>query len=115
MKNYSRLSSKILLPTILAVALGSLGLVSTAGAADKANKKIGDITCEEFLAFDTANQNRIVYWIHGYEYGKGETAETTIGMDKFDQPIEEIINDCKATPKKAVHKTLSERIISKPD
>jgi len=95
--------------------LGSLGFVSNAVAADKADKKIENVTCEEFLALDTQNQNQIVYWIHGYEYGKNGTTETTIGMDQFDQPMGEIIDACEATPKETVPKTLKERITSKPD
>jgi len=62
-------------------------------------KKVDEITCEDFLAMDTTNQNRIAYWVDGYAQAKGEAAVGTVAFDKFGQPVGALVEDCKMTPK----------------
>ena len=79
----------------VAVAIGAL-------SAHAAAKKVEEITCEEFLAMDPENQNRIAYWVDRYAEGRNESAATTVALDKFDQPIGAVVADCKATPKETL-------------
>ena len=90
-----------------AIALG--GLV-TAGAASAADKKIDEITCEEVLAMNPEDQNRIAYWVDGYAQAKGEDAVGTVALDKFGQPIGELIADCKATPKETLWEKIKKHL-----
>jgi hypothetical protein len=46
-------------------------------------KQVDQITCEEFLALDPADQQRIAYWVDGYQSAKGEAAVGTVAFDKF--------------------------------
>jgi len=85
-----------------ALALGAVlsGLL-TAGpvAAADGKKRVDQITCEEFLALDPDNQERIAYWVDGYQEAKGEAAVGTVAFDKFGNPIGALVEDCKVTPK----------------
>lgn len=82
---------------VLGLALGAL-----ASAAQAADKSIDSITCEEFLAMNPDDQNRIAYWVDGYAQAKNESAVGTVALDKFGQPIGELVADCKATPKETL-------------
>ena len=86
------------IPISLSLAIG-FGCFAAAGIAAAAEKKIDEITCEEFLAMNPDDQNRIAYWVDGYAQAKGEAAVGTVALDKFGQPIGELVDDCKATPK----------------
>ena len=95
----------------LSLAIG-LGLLASAGAthaADKA-KKIDEITCEEVLALNPEDQNRIAYWVDGYAQAKGEAAVGTVALDKFGQPIGDLIADCKATPKEPLWQKIKKHL-----
>jgi hypothetical protein len=94
-----------------ALAFGALcgGLVADAPAW-AASKKIDTITCEEFLALDPADQERIAYWIDGYQQAKGEAAMGTVAFDKFGQPIGALVDDCKATPKATLWEKLKKHL-----
>jgi hypothetical protein len=83
------------------IAAGMLVGAGSAQAKGSA-KKIDTITCEEFLAMNPDDQNRIAYWVDGYAQAKGEAAVGTVALDKFGQPIGELIEDCKATPKETL-------------
>lgn len=83
----------------MGIVLGGLWGPATASAADK---KVDQITCEEFLALDPADQNRIAYWVDGYAQAKGEAAVGTVALDKFGQPIGALIDECKKTPKETL-------------
>lgn len=87
-----------------------LGCLATAGSAQAANKKIDTITCEEFLAMNPEDQNRIAYWVDGYAQAKGEAAVGTVAFDKFGQPIGELVADCKATPKETLWQKLKKQL-----
>jgi hypothetical protein len=88
---------------IAASAFGiATGLLVGANSALAADKAIDSVTCEEFLAMNPDDQNRIAYWIDGYAQAKGEAAVGTIALDKFGQPIGELVADCKATPKETL-------------
>jgi hypothetical protein len=95
---------RIAMPGLASIGLlAGLGLPGTASAAQK---KIDKITCEEFLALDPASQERIAYWIDGYQQAKGEAAVGTVAFDKFGQPIGALVDDCKATPKETLWQKL---------
>src|SRR5215470_11455153 len=51
-----------------------LGGLLAAGPAGAVSKKVDEITCEEFLALKPDDQQRIAYWVDGYETSKGEAA-----------------------------------------
>lgn len=85
-------------------------LLGVAGTASAADKQIDSITCEEFLAMDPANQNRIAYWVDGYVQAKGEAAVGTVALDKFGQPIGELVDDCKANPKASLWEKLKSHL-----
>lgn len=93
----------------LSLAAG-LGLLAVANSALAAGKKIDEITCEELLAMNPADQNRIAYWVDGYAQAKGEAAVGTVAMDKFAQPIGELVADCKATPKETLWQKIKKHL-----
>jgi hypothetical protein len=94
-----RIVRRIALPLAGGALLGAGVVSSPASAADKA---VDQITCEEFLALDAANQNRIAYWVDGYAQAKNEAAVGTVAFDKFGQPIGALVEDCKKTPKETL-------------
>ena len=91
----------------VAVATACLAGASVAFAADK---KVDEITCEELLAMNPEDQNRIAYWVDGYAQAKGEAAVGTVALDKFGQPIGELIADCKATPKETLWQKIKKHL-----
>src|SRR5262245_25126495 len=93
------MNKQIVAPVAFVVVFG--GLVA-AGTAVAASKKVDQITCEEFLALNPDDQNRIAYWIDGYAQAKGEAAVGTVALDKFGQPIGTLVEDCKKTPKETL-------------
>ena len=88
----------------------ALGLLLSAGVASAADKAVDKITCEEFLALDPDNQNRIAYWVDGYAQAKGEAAVGTVAFDKFGQPIGALVEDCKKTPKETLWQKLKKHL-----
>jgi len=88
----------------------ALGLLLSAGVASAADKAVDKITCEEFLAMDPDNQNRIAYWVDGYAQAKGEAAVGTVAFDKFGQPVGALVEDCKATPKETLWQKLKKHL-----
>jgi hypothetical protein len=90
-----------------AVALGCLVAPGSASAADKS---VDEITCEELLALNPDDQNRIAYWVDGYAQAKGEEAVGTVALDKFGQPVGELIADCKATPKETLWEKIKKHL-----
>ena len=93
----------------LGLALASL---LAAGPADATPQKerVDRITCEQFLALDPENQQRIAYWVDGYQVAKGEAAVSTIAFDKFDRPIGMLVDDCQATPKETLWQKLKKHL-----
>ena len=89
--------------------LGSLLVGGPARAASK-NKQVDQITCEEFLAMNPADQNKIAFWVDGYQVAKGEAAVGTVAFDKFGQPIGALVDDCKATPKETLWEKLKKHL-----
>ena len=87
--------------SILCVSL--LALISTAAQAKKSlNPKT--LTCEEFLELGPDIQERVVYYMEGYD-DFGDLIDD-VDTEDFGRPIEGIVVSCKQTPKK----TLWERI-----
>jgi HdeA/HdeB family len=78
--------------------------------ASAADKKIDQITCEEFLAMNPADQNRIAYWVDGYAQAKNEAEVGTVAFDKFGQPIGALVDDCKATPKQTLWEKIKKHL-----
>jgi hypothetical protein len=93
----------------VAVALGGL-LTGGPLRAEAKSKQVDQITCEEFLALDPDDQQRIAYWVDGYATAKGEAAVGTVALDKFGQPIGELVADCKATPKETLWQKLKKHL-----
>ena len=98
--------------TIASLALGVfLAAVAAPGTASSAApKKVDQITCEEFLAMNLDDQNRIAYWIDGYSTAKGEAAVGTVAFDKFGNPIGALVDDCRVTPKETLWQELKKHI-----
>jgi HdeA/HdeB family len=93
----------------VAVAVGGL-LTGGRVQAEAKSKQVDQITCEEFLALGPDDQQRIAYWVDGYATAKGEAAVGTVALDKFGQPIGELVADCKATPKETLWQKLKKRL-----
>ena len=91
------------------VVLSGLLSASLVAAADR-NKRVDQITCEEFLALDPDDQQRIAYWVDGYEEAKGEAAVGTVAFDKFGNPIGALVEDCRVTPKETLWQKLKKHI-----
>ena len=79
-------------------------------AAAGGNKRVDQITCEEFLALELDDQQRIAYWVDGYEAAKGEAAVGTITFDKFADPIWALVEDCRATPNETLWQKLKKHV-----
>jgi len=87
------------------------GLLAAGSArAESKSKRVDQITCEEFLALNPDDQQRIAYWVDGYAVAKGETAVGTVAFDKFGQPIGALVDDCKVTPKETLWQKLKKHI-----
>lgn len=97
----------IVIPAVSGMLLA--GLLTT-GTAFAASKQVDQISCEEFLALDPADQNRIAYWVDGYAQAKGEAAVGTVALDKFGQPIGALVEDCKKTPKETLWEKLKKHL-----
>lgn len=87
--------------------IGSLVATEPARAA---SKQVDQITCEEFLALDPQNQNKIAFWVDGYQMAKGEAEVGTVAFDKFGQPIGALVDECKATPKETLWQKLKKHL-----
>ena len=93
------------------VSLALSGLVGARPvAAESKSKQVDQITCEEFLAMNPADQQRIAYWVDGYQVAKGEAAVGVVAFDKFGQPIGALVDDCKATPKETLWQKLKKHL-----
>ena len=92
-----------------AAALASVLAAAPVGA-EPMSKQVDKITCEEFLAMNPDDQQRIAYWVDGYAAAKGEAAVGTVALDKFGQPIGELVTDCKATPKETLWQKLKKHL-----
>jgi len=81
-------------------------------AAVDGNERVDQIkmTCEEFLALDPDEQQRIAYWVDGYQAAKDEAAVGTVALDKFGNPIGALIEDCRVTPKETLWQKLKKHI-----
>src|SRR5262245_29416477 len=86
-------------------ALGSIVGIQPARAAG-GSKQVDQITCEECLALNEGDRNKIAFWVDGYESAKGEAAVGTVAFDKFGQPLGALVEDCKATPKETLWQKL---------
>jgi hypothetical protein len=86
----------------LGIVLGGLLAAHPVEAASTKKARVDRVTCEEFLALDPENQQRIAYWVDGYQVAKGETTVGTVAFDKFERPIAMLVDDCQATPKETL-------------
>ena len=78
--------------------------------AESKKKQVDQITCEEFLALDPDDQQRIAYWVDGYQVAKGDAAVGTVAFDKFGQPVGALVEECKATPKETLWQKLKKHL-----
>jgi len=95
--------------TGLAVVAASATIAAPAGAESK-TKKVDEITCEDFLALNPSDQQRIAYWVDGYAQAKNEAAVGTVAFDKFGNPLGALIEDCKATPKETLWQKFKQKV-----
>ena len=98
----------IVVSTALASALGSLLVAWPVQGGEK--KQADQITCEDFLKMAPASQERIAYWVNGYQHGQGNPAIEVIEFDKFGQPIGQIVEDCKAAPKETLWQKIKKHL-----
>ncbi len=84
-------------------------MVALPAAADSKTKKVDEITCEDFLALNPNDQQRIAYWVDCYAQAKNEATVATVAFDKFGQPLGALIEDCKATPKETLWQKLKQK------
>ena len=104
-----RNDNRMLVSMATGVALtGMLVVVPT--RADAKSAQVDKITCEEFLALNPDDQQRIAYWVDGYQVSKGDAAVGTVAFDKFGQPIGALVEDCKATPKETLWEKLKKHL-----
>jgi HdeA/HdeB family len=94
----------IIVSAALASTLGALTQALPVQAGDK--KPVDQITCEDFLKMAPASQERVAYWVDGYQAAQGKSAIEVIEFDKFGQPIGEMVQDCKSTPKETLWQKL---------
>lgn len=87
----------------------SLMAVPTVTLAASANKPLGKMTCEDFLAVEDTVKPKVVYWAVGYANGgKPEAAVLDVeGTEKI-TPI--LIEDCKKTPKESFWKKVKAEV-----
>ena len=102
------MDKKVITAVVVTAVAGSL--VSGPVGAESKKKQVDQITCEEFLALNPDDQQRIAYWVDGYQVSKGEAAVGTVAFDKFGQPIGALVEDCKATPKVTLWEKLKKHI-----
>jgi hypothetical protein len=99
----------IIVSATVGLVLG--GLVAAAPArAESKSKPVDQITCEEFLAMNPDHQQRIAYWVDGYQIAKGEAAVGVVAFDKFGKPIGALVDDCKATPKETLWQKIKKHL-----
>ena len=103
------MGKKMIAAFVVTAAAGSL-LTAGPARAESKKKQVDQITCEEFLALNPDDQERVAYWIDGYETSKGEAAVGTVAFDKFGQPIGALVEDCKATPKLTLWEKLKKHL-----
>jgi hypothetical protein len=99
-----------MLPSIIAGATLTGVLVGGSTPAEAKSAQVDQITCEQFLALNPDDQQRIAYWVDGYQVSKGEAAVGTVAFDKFGQPIGALVDDCKATPKETLWQKLKKHL-----
>jgi hypothetical protein len=83
--------------TALSLCAGA-GILLSAGLVSA--DKLKDVTCDQFLAMDEAEQDDIVYWISGIEAASSNKAvdagDIDVGYDAFGQPVAAVVTACKA-------------------
>jgi hypothetical protein len=79
------------------VVLGGL-LAAAPRRPESRKRQVDEITCGEFLALDPDGQQRIAYWVDGYQVAEGDTVVGTVAFDKFGQPVGALAEECKAAP-----------------
>ncbi len=90
------------------VVLGSL--LATGRPAIAKTKQVDQITCEEFLALNPNDQQRIAFWVDGYQAAKNDAAVGTVAFDKFGQPLGALVDECKTTPKETLWQKLKKHV-----
>jgi hypothetical protein len=102
------MSKRIIGALVVTAAVAGLPSAGPVRAESK-KKQVDQITCEEFLALNPEDQQRIAYWVDGYQVSKGEAAVGTVAFDKFGQPIGALVEG-KATPKVTLWEKLKKHL-----
>jgi acid stress chaperone HdeA len=95
----------IIVSATAGLVLGSLVAAAPARAESK-SKQVDQITCEEFLAMKSDEQQHIAYWVDGYQTAKGDAAVGVVAFDKFGKPIGALVDECKTAPKETLWQKL---------
>jgi len=98
------------------VAMGVVAACLMVGAArvasaesSAAQKPLGKMTCEDFLAIDDSFKPKVVFW--AVAYGKGGKPEAAVlDVEGTDKITPELIEACKAQPKESFWKKVKAEV-----
>jgi hypothetical protein len=80
----------------------AVGIAVGGLSARAAEKRVEEITCEEFLTMKPESQDRIAYWVDGYAEAKNQGSSHTVAFDKFGQPLDVLVTACEASPRETL-------------
>jgi len=85
---------------IVTVAVMTVAMGVAADKAIAAQKSLGKMTCEDFLALDEVVQPKAVYWAVAYGQG-GKPEAAVLDVDATERLVPVIIEECKKAPKES--------------
>ena len=77
--------------------------------AESANKPLGKITCEDFLALDESVKPKAVYFAVAYAKG-GKPEAAVLDVEGTEKITPLIIEECKAAPKESFWKKVKAEV-----
>ena len=97
--------------TTIALSLGAgLGILVFAGVASA--DKLKDVTCDQFLAMNEAQQEHIVYWINGIGVASSkkdvDAGDIDVAYDAFGKPVAAVMTACQADKKASLWEKIKE-------
>ena len=90
-----RIAMSVVAATLVASSTGAMAAQSTA-----ANKPLGKMTCEDFIALDDSFKPKMVYWAVAYGQG-GKPESAGINVDGTEKMIVALGEACKKAPKES--------------
>jgi len=99
---------------IKSVVMGGIVAASLLGGAmctfaESGNKTLGNMTCEDFLAFDETVKPKVVYWAVAYGKG-GKPQAAVLDIEGTDKITPMLIADCQAKPKDSFWKKVKAEV-----